>query len=190
MIVGGIDMGLRALGFTRFDYNLINHKLAFLDMELIETERRVAKVVRANSDDLRRSQELWRALHRNGHRCDLLFAEIPSGAQSARAAHSFGIVTGLLAAMSVTTPLIQVQPTETKLHTVGTKTASKQEMIEWAAETYPDAPWLRKKVKGVMKVIDKNEHLADACAVVHAGLKTDQFQQLVAMRWADTPVAA
>jgi Holliday junction resolvasome RuvABC endonuclease subunit len=78
-------------------------------------------------------------------------------------------------------PLFQIQPSETKLATVGTKTASKEEMIEWAVEAYPNAPWFRLRDKPGGKIIAKNEHIADALAVVHAGLETDQFAQFMTM---------
>ena len=71
-----------------------------------------------------------------------------------------------------------MQPNETKLATVGTRTASKAEMISWATDLYPKAPWIKRGAKFTLA----NEHLADALAVGHAGVKTDQFSQLLAMR--------
>jgi hypothetical protein len=46
---------------------------------------------------------------------------------------------------------------------------------------FPNAPWLRAK-GGKKQILNSNEHLADAVAIAHAGIKTDQFLQLMAMR--------
>lgn len=177
----GLDPSMANFGMSFMLLDIDTLKLELAELLLIETEKKANKVVRQNSDDLRRCQEITRLYHKAlvGFGAQFAFSEVPTGAQSARAMLANGIVLGVLASCPV--PLIQVQPTETKLATVGTKTASKEEMIEWAAETYPDAPWLRHKSKGQMVLTNKNEHLADATAVVHAGLKTDQFQQLRAL---------
>lgn len=179
--VVGLDPSMANFGMCFMTLDLKSLDLTLEELVLIETEKKANKVVRQNSDDLRRCQEIILMYHKAVERfgAEFAFSEVPTGAQSARAMLANGIVLGLLASCPV--PLIQVQPTETKVATVGTKTASKEEMIEWAAETYPDAPWLRHKHKGAMRLSNKNEHLADAAAVVHAGLKTDQFQQLRAL---------
>lgn len=176
--VAGIDPALKNMGVARMALDTETLKLELLDLRLFETEKQTGKTVRQNSDDLRRAKELVQGLHETVADCAVVFAEIPTGAQSARAALSFGVAIGVLA--SCPKPIIQVQPWETKLATVGTKTASKQEMIEWAGETYPDGLWLRRKLHGEMVLVDKNEHLADACAVTHAGIKTEEFQRLMA----------
>lgn len=177
----GLDPSMANFGMSFMHLDLNTLELSLEELLLIETEKKANKVVRQNSDDLRRCQEITSLYHKAilGFGASFAFSEVPTGAQSARAMLANGIVLGILASCPV--PLIQVQPTETKMATVGTKTASKEEMIEWAAETYPDAPWLRHKSKGRMVLTNKNEHLADATAVVHAGLKTDQFQQVRAL---------
>jgi Holliday junction resolvasome RuvABC endonuclease subunit len=174
--VAGIDPSLRNMGIVRMMLKLDTLETTIQEMELFETEKLSGKTVRQNSDDLRRATELYNGMIRMTADCNLVFAEIPTGAQSARAALSFGIAIGIMSACPI--PLIQVQPSETKLATVGTKTASKQEMIEWAGEAYPKAPWLTRKLHGKQVLVDKNEHLADACAIIHAGIKTDEFQRL------------
>lgn len=179
MLIGAMDPSLANFGVARLTLDLDTLKLSVVDLTLIETEKQTTKTVRQNSDDLRRCKEIVKVYHSIIGSCTVAFAEIPTGAQSARAMYAFGASVGMLASCPV--PLIQVQPFETKLATVGTKTASKEEMIEWAGEKYPDAPWIRKKVKGELKLVNKNEHLADAVAVAHAGIATDQFQQLLAM---------
>jgi hypothetical protein len=154
----------------------------------IDTEKDKSKQVRRSSDDLVRCQKIIEVYHELVRPCTVVFAEIPTGAQSARAAFSFGAVTALVASCPV--PVIQVQPSETKMATVGTKTASKEEMIEWANEAYPHGPFERypkdKFVKGKLirragDIVDSEEHVCDAVAVAHAGIRTDQFKQLLAL---------
>lgn len=177
--VAGIDPALKNFGIAKAFVDLDTLEVEIDSLKLIQTERKVSKQVRQNSDDLRRATEISDEYRRYVKDCTVVFAEIPTGGQSADAVKSFGISIGLLAACPV--PLIQVQPSETKLAAVGTKTASKAEMIEWAEEAYPNAPWLRRKSAGKLVMMNDNEHLADATAVIHAGLRTDEFKRLLAM---------
>jgi Holliday junction resolvasome RuvABC endonuclease subunit len=177
--VSSFDPSLRNFGMAKLTLDLDTLAITIADLKLIKTEKQASKQVRQNSDDLRRAKELVREFQSFAGGTRIGFAEIPSGAQSARAAYSFGVSVGILAASPV--PLIQVQPFETKLASVGTKTASKEEVIEWAVEAYPDAPWLKRKNKGNDVLLNDNEHLADAVAIAHAGIKTDQFRQIRAL---------
>lgn len=86
---------------------------------------------------------------------------------------SYGVCIGILG--GITIPTIQVTPTEVKLVATGSKTASKQDMIDWAVKQYPNAKWLTKTQKGITSLVSKNEHLADALATIHAGVLTDEF---------------
>lgn len=166
-------------GIALMTYDVDTGELEVTDMELVKTEKSKAKNVRVSSDNLRRAQELAAAVRRRAEGCVICFAEIPSGAQSADASLAFGIVIGLYA--SVTIPLVEVSPFETKRAALGTNTASKQEMIEWACAKFPNAPWRKAKRNGVMTPTLDNEHLADAVAIAHAGVRTPAFQQTVAI---------
>ncbi|GAL23016.1 hypothetical protein JCM19235_1317 [Vibrio maritimus] len=110
---------------------------------------------------------------------NMVVVEVPVGSQSARSMASYGICIGILA--SITKPMIQVTPTEVKMATVGSKTASKQDMIDWATSAYPDADWLTVTRKGKKVITAKNEHLADSIAAVHAAILTDQFAGAIAI---------
>lgn len=173
MIIAAIDPSLRAFGCAKFLFT--EGELRPLDLLLIKTEKEKSKTIRVNSDDLRRAREIHREVRTFIHGADIIFSEVPSGAQSARAAWALGIAVGIIAGLP---QIIEVQPAETKLAAVGTKTASKKEMIEWATGLYPDAPW---KISRGIVTLD-NEHLADACGVAHAGIRTVQFQQLMALK--------
>ncbi|WP_062120246.1 hypothetical protein [Aureimonas sp. AU40] len=183
--IAGLDVALSNYGIVKLTLDLEPLKITVDDMRVIQTERMVSKEVRKNSDDLRRALEIVDGQRDFISDCAVAFAEVPSGSQSATASYALGVATGALASCPV--PIIQVQNFEVKLAAVGTKTASKEEMIEWAAEKYPDAPW-PKRGKKVIK--GQAEHLADAIAAVHAGLKTQQFKQLLAIMRHQTRIAA
>lgn len=179
IIIAGLDGSLRNFGMTKMSYDLVTGKLAVIDMKLIETQKDKNKSVRASSDNLLRAQEIAKGVRDFLSDVTICFAEVPSGGQDYNAVLGFGITIGIYA--GITVPLLEVAPAETKKCTVGTRTASKQEMIEWAAETYPDAPWLTVKRKGKIEPVLKNEHLADAAAICHAGIQTPAFRQVQAI---------
>jgi hypothetical protein len=184
-----IDPSLKNWGLVRAVIKLDTLQIGIERMRLVSTEaadKKTRKVVRRNSDDLRRAQDLTRAFREEAEGCHIGISEIPVGSQSSRAMCSYGVCIGILAGSSL--PIIQVQPTETKLAAVGTKTASKEEMIEWGMATFPSAGWLMRKLKGAMVPIDANEHLADAIAAGKAGLGTDEFKRLMAFWRASTTV--
>lgn len=158
-------------------------KLNIHSLHLIQTEADKAgkKVVRKNSDDLRRAQQASRQLRQiiSDFQPTMTFAEVPTGAQSARAAWALGIAVGVLA--GVDGALVQVLPREVK-EAVGERHAGKEEIIEWAIKNHPDADWYMRNSGGKrVSVNSKNEHLADAVAAIYAGLLTDDFKRSAAM---------
>lgn len=173
-----LDPSQRNLGMAKL---LIapNGAIEVMDLELVETEKSDLKQVRKNSDQLRRAREQYEALKEWEAWADLVMSEIPTGSQSASAMFGNGICIGLLA--SIDKPLIQVQPTETKKASVGRATATKEEIIAWATKLYPDAPWKRLNDKPTGRIVDKNEHLADAIAVGWAGIRTAEFRAALSM---------
>lgn len=173
------DPAMANFGMAKFDLEIASLDLTLLKLRLVQTEKATGKVVRQNSDDLRRAIDISDAFHEEVKDCDYVFAEIPSGAQSARASYGFGMQVGILATSPA--PIIQVMPSETKMAAVGKKTASKAEIITWASELYPKAEWIRVRGKPTGKLVNDNEHLADACAIAHAGLLTDEFRRLRTM---------
>jgi Holliday junction resolvasome RuvABC endonuclease subunit len=176
LTVCGVDAALKNMGLVRGVLDMDTNEFKVSELKLIVTEKQANKVVRQSSDDLRRAKELYTEFQEFTKDANIVFAEIPSGGQSARAVYGFGIAVGIIASCHV--PVIQVQPAEAKLAAVGTRTASKEEMIEWAVQKFPEANWIRARNKKDGSITSANEHLADACAIVMAGVKTDQFRQL------------
>jgi Holliday junction resolvasome RuvABC endonuclease subunit len=197
-----IDPSLTNVGLVRAMVDLDTSKITIEKIRLVETEKTKIKVVRRNSDDVRRATESLKAIYQemgclgpaeHQRPAVVAFAEVPVGSQSSRAMCSYGICCALLAAVACKAHLIQVQPTEVKMAAVGTKTASKEEMIEWASGLYPDLDWKRyekaSKNHAVGEVHADMEHVADAIAAIHAGVLTDEFQRMVAV-WRFSPAAA
>jgi hypothetical protein len=174
-----LDITLRNCGIALGSYDLDTQSLDIVQIRTFKTEREDRKIVRANSDDLRCSRELLAHLRQTALSCNVVAAEIPSGSQSAAAAKHFGITTGILAALSLNLPLIEILPSETK-KIIGKKNASKIEMIEWAYRRFPDLSW--KIDKKTQRPTLNSEHMADAIAVMHAAIETQQFKQMIAMR--------
>lgn len=181
--VVGIDPSLRNFGFAHGVVDLdsgeiIVNKIALSQPDAIE--KHLKKQTRKNSDDLRRARYLSADLMKNTEGNTFAMVEVPVGSQSARSMASYGICVGVLAACKI--PIIQVTPAEVKLMSVGHKQASKAEMIEWAMNEYPDAVgWKMRKSKGIMVPMNDNEHMADACAAIHAGVVTEQFAQAASL---------
>jgi len=176
----GLDPSLSNFGIVKATLDMVDLSIRIDDLVLIETEREgKRKVVRQNSEDLARAKLLHDGLQKHAQGAALVFAEVPVGSQSARAMASYGVCIGVLASCPV--PIIQVTPSEVKQIATGHKNATKQEMIEWAVAKYPDAGWFAQKKGGVLRPLNKNEHLADATAAIEAGLATDQFRQVRAL---------
>lgn len=177
--VAGCDPALRNTGLVKGTLDLDTGEFTIEDLLLIETEATSGKTIRVNSSDLHRAQTLARGIQDFTKDVSIIFVELPVGSQSSRAMASYGICIGLLSSLSI--PLIEVTPIEVKVSLCGSKTATKQQMIDKAHSLYPDAPWLYQKRKGQNELVGKNEHLADSIGTVHAGVNTPQFKQAAAI---------
>jgi hypothetical protein len=176
--VCGLDISLSNLGMAKFRYYLTDGYLEAWDARLVTTQAEPKKSkVRKNSDDLNRCRSLIHGLEEFTSDCRFLFIELPVGSQSARAMASYGACCGIAA--SIKKPLILVMPLEVKAIT-GKNLASKDAMIAWAVKLFPDIPWLRERGKKDGHLVKANEHIADACAAVKAGVLTEPFLNAVA----------
>lgn len=173
------DPSLRNFGVVKATLDPFTLEYTVDDLILISTGGEDKKVVRKNSDDLRRAKLLSDGLIEACRGASFAIAEVPVGSQSARAMASYGVCVGVLAGCPI--PLIQVTPTEVKVAAVGSKTASKSEMIAWAMNKFPAAPWKMRKLRGKLEPVDANEHLADAVASIEAGLLTLEFERMMTM---------
>lgn len=173
--VMAIDPSLRYTGVALG--HVMGDRVTVEAIHLIETEKTEHKQTRKNSDDLRCARLIHDALleHRADHKPVITMVEVPSGTQSARASWTLGIMLGLIATLPH--PVIELSPIEVKKHYAGSKTASKDEMIRLATEQHPELAWLRHGGKLTLK----NEHVADAVAILHAGAASVAFRELARM---------
>ena len=172
--VVGLDPSMSAFGMSSGILDLNTGVFDLQAIEVVETATTKTKQVRKNSDDLERARKIQKQLTEMLLGADLVCVEIPVGSQSARAMASYGMCTGILASIDI--PMIQLTATELKLAATGNKNATKKEMIAWATSTYPNANWYFRNTKGTVAFTNKNEHVADATAAIHAGVKTDEFK--------------
>jgi hypothetical protein len=186
LTVAGLDPSLRNWGLAKGIYDTETDTLRMIGIDLQETAIQTTKTVRKSSDYLRRAGLLASATQAWIAGCDAVCGEIPTGSQSASGSMSNGICVGVMSWIglegSFRGRLVQVDPSEVKRAAVGSKNASKEEMIEWAMKKYPHLPWLLSKsgkTKG--EPIAKNEHMADATAAIEAGIRTPEFRSLIQM---------
>ena len=151
-----------------------NNNIHVTGMHLCETLKTKNKQIRASSDTIVRCRETYRFVHNiiNAIKPDVVFVETPSGSQQASGMKSYGVTCALIA--SINPDPIEVTPIEVKVAFMGNKTASKESIIEKASKLYPSLPWQYH----AGKLQAKNEHCADAIAIVHAGIKTSDFKRL------------
>ena len=186
MLIAGLDPSLSNFGMVKgtllFNEAGLPCDYYISDLQLVspQSDKKHAKVVRKNSDDLQRAKQLHNAMIAFLEDVDLVMVEVPHGSQSARSMASYGICIGVLSAIQK--PMIQLTATEVKLAAVNNKNATKQQMIDWATSTFPYAGWLTQNRNGKPVLTNKNEHLADATAAVVAGVKTETFKQLLTFR--------
>lgn len=150
-------------------------KLSFL----VQTEKTKNKQVRASSDTIQRCKQIYERVNNfiSEYSPNVVFAESPIGSISFKAAVSYSASCFLIATIEPTP--IEMTPTEVKVGTVGKKTATKEDMINWCLENYP--PFILEKNKNGTINKSKSEHLADAMAVAHCGVNSDQYRQLVGL---------
>lgn len=180
-----LDAAFANTGIALGTFNVDTNQLSFKSLALVQTEadKKNRKVVRRNSDDLRRARLMVASMTETiqDYRPHFVFCEVPSGTQSARASWALGIAVGVIAYVANQVPLIQVSPTEVKevvTRATGEKHPDKEQIIEWATKAYPDLNW---PVRGGKIIARKAEHLADAIAAAHAGVKSDDFRAALSL---------
>ena len=171
--VMGIDPSLRNTGIAIAQVDSVTNRIMCIQELILARTQPGPKSQRKSSADFEAASVISATIRRavETYRPKVVFAEIPSGTQSSRASFALGITLGIMATMQPKP--IEVTPQQTKLQSVGVRTATKGEMIDWAVTLYPDAPWQRSSIGRVMNA---NEHLADACGVIHAGLVTPEWE--------------
>lgn len=176
----GQDPAFSNYGLALVDVDVTTFEMFPVWIKLVETEKNKSKTVRASSDKLTRARKIIDTVRKAELECHIIAAEIPSGAQSASAANALGIALGIVAGH--TKPLIEVSAAEAKQAATGHKDASKGDMVEWAYDLWPDLDWAKGRSAQMPDgLANKNEHMADALAIVKASLKTETFKAMAAL---------
>lgn len=181
--VVGFDPSMSNWGMVATDVNCDSGEVVVVDMKVASTNKtKNTKQIRVTSDDLRRAKELYALVidFIAKSNAKLIMTEISTGGspgKGTRLITAFGVCTGILASLPL--PIIEVTPLDVKLAATGIRTASKEEMIEWAVQKHPEAKWKQKTIKGVKSLTNDNEHSADALGAIYAGMKTAEFKAIM-----------
>lgn len=174
----GMDPSLSNWGLASAELNLSSGILDTPQLVTICPDKIPGgKLIRVNSSDLHRAEQLAVAATNAARKAKVIFVEVPVGSQSARAMASYGICVGVLGAIrALGIPLIEVTAMEVKLALSGIKLATKEQMISAAVALYPNANWPQHAGK---ISASKAEHVADAIGAIHAGVNTSSFKNLM-----------
>lgn len=177
--VVGFDPSLRNWGMAKGRIDMDQGILVLTHVDVIQAVLPTGKQVRQNSLDLETAYQLAEGALAFAKGAQAIFVEVPVGSQSARAMASYGVCVGVLGALRATgIPFFEVTPTEVKMASFGSRTATKAEMIAWAMKQHPEANWPTYKQNGELLVSEaKAEHMADATGAIYAGVRTNSFKQ-------------
>lgn len=180
--VVGFDPSLKNWGAAAGTLDLNTQDITITHLDVFQPAVMTGKQIRQNSKDLDVANQLFHGARDfiAEHGPKAVFVEVPVGSQSSRAMASYGICVGILASLrGLGMAFSEVTPTEVKL-VAGSKTASKTQMIEWASNQHPSAPWPRYTRAGNEFIsAAKAEHMADAVAAIHAGVQLPEFQRML-----------
>lgn len=181
--VVGQDPSLRNWGLAIGTYHIATNKLTIHRLDTLQPTLSKGKQVRQNSLDLESATQLYQGAMAAAEGAHAVFIEVPIGSQSARAMASYGICVGVLGGLRANgTPFFEVTPTEVKLAGFGSKTATKEQMIQWATAKHPEANWPTYTERGKVLISEaKAEHQADAVGAIYAGIASNPFQQMLRM---------
>lgn len=171
--VAGIDPSLRNTGYCKGKLETETGMVNLTEIGLFQTSKSSNKQIRANSDTLERTQKTMYGLLDAMKGVDLIFAELPSGSQTASGMKSYAISIAHIAVISRNRGLIQVQPNDIKKAVGGRITTTKDEIIRWAYQRFSGLDWPKKKDGTLIK--SKVEHIADSIAAIHAGMMTQEY---------------
>ena len=171
----GFDPSLRHWGISQGEYDLQTSTLKIHSVDVIEPVLAKKKSVRVNSKDLEAAKQLAHAIFEVARDAHAIFVEVPHGSQSARAMAGYGICLGILGALRTQgKQFYELTESEVKLATVGQRTASKQDMIDWIVSRHPEVSWSPHA---------RIEHQADATAAIYAGVQHPQFLQTLQLQF-------
>lgn len=173
----GMDPSFSNWGLAAMAYDLQLKSLLLAKLDVVQPPSDDSKQVRQSSKDMLRAEYLLDYVKAYLPFVDVICVEVPHGSQNARASLGAGVCLGVLAGIKqlVNIPVIYVNAGETRKEITGKNSATKQQAIDWATGLYPGPLW--PMYNGKLNA-GKAEHMADAIAAVHAGMKTETFKVL------------
>ena len=176
--VTGFDPSMTNWGIALTDLDLDRGELSVPHLSLVSPTELNIKQVRQNSSDIHKATQLFKHANDIASKSIVTFAEVPVGSQNANGMKAYGMCVGIIGSMvSLGHTVIQVTAEEVKVALTGDKRATKRQMIDAAFELYPTANF---RFKG-SRLINDNEHLADAIGAIHAGVNTPEFKTILKM---------
>jgi Holliday junction resolvasome RuvABC endonuclease subunit len=154
------------IAFSNLGWSVIN-KGEIIDYGTIRTEKDKRKSVKVSDDKAVRAafiaQELDAIIKRHG--VQGIVGELPSGSQNAAASNLLGWAAGIVVGVAACNnlPCEWISEGDSKKAAIGRRTATKDEMMAWAAAAFPRTNFPKQKCHF--------EHVADSLAAYH-GLKT------------------
>lgn len=166
-------------GIAYADYCTDSEILTPTGLDLIRPEKLKDKNARVSHQDLYRFEQLANGAFAAAKERDGIFVEVPHGSQSAASMKSAAACQGILASLRANGhSFYELNANDVKIASVNNKKATKLEMIEWATSLYPDLPWPTEVKLGKKRIVEgRAEHMADAVAVLHAGIQLDEFKR-------------
>lgn len=173
----GLDPSMSNWGFAKATLDIDTFALSNVELHVAQTKPSNDKKLRKNSDDLARARLLNKEIANRTSGVAISFVEVPHGSQSARSMASYGVCIGLLASIK-SFSMIQMSEQQVKLGTLGKKSATKEESIEWAYAKHPEANW---PMRGSKLIKSSAEHMADALCTIYSGIQSEDFQNAIAV---------
>ena len=184
----GQDPSFRNWGLVAGLVDIETFEIEIVDM-FVSQESKESKAARAKKRVRQSNQDYDRACRIHDevtefvkkHNAKFSMVELPHGGEGLRSMKTNGMCVGILASLRNTGHrVITISERENKMHSLGKASATKQEMIDWAMNRYPNAPWKMRKLKGQLVGVNAfNEHVADAVSALEAGLYHDDFLNAV-----------
>lgn len=143
-------------------------------MKVVHTHIKEDHTTRKAELDIRSATMLYEGVSEFIEGSDIVTVEVPTGSQDAKAATARGVCLGVIGSVR-TDKFIYVTPQSVK-KIIGKPDATKAEVVQWASERHPEAPWPK---WGNKINISQAEHMADAIVSIYAAAQTKEFKQLI-----------
>lgn len=156
-----LDIAFKNLGWAMLDKGVI------VDYGTIRTEKTKKKNVLVSDDKATRAATIALELHDiiNKYNPGGIVGELPSGSQNASAANLLGWASGIVVGLAAyhNLPCEWISEGDSKKAALGVRSATKESMMTWAAETFPNIKFPAAKCHF--------EHVADSLGAYN-GLKS------------------